>query len=134
VTAPDRPPRGLVLLAEDNAINQLVALDTLAVLGYRADLARDGTQAVEMACRRPYQAILMDCEMPGLDGYAATGELRRREGAARHTPVIALTAGTLDEDRRRCLDAGMDDYLTKPLDPAALDAALDRTALFSPGR
>jgi PAS domain S-box-containing protein len=118
--------RGLILLAEDNDINQMVAVDTLAMLGYRADLARNGIEAVRLAQTRLYHAILMDCQMPKMDGFEATRELRRQEGPDRHVPIIALTAGALTEDRQRCLDAGMDDYLAKPIDPDDLRAALER--------
>jgi len=117
--------RGLVLLAEDNEINQMVAIDTLAALGYRTDVANNGAEALELAPRKPYKAILMDCQMPKLDGYEATREIRRHEGADHHIPVIAMTAGALAEDRQRCLDAGMDDYLSKPIDPDELQAKLD---------
>jgi PAS domain S-box-containing protein len=125
-TAAPQSARGLVLLAEDNDINQMVALDTLSMLGYRADLARNGAEAVEMATTRPYEVILMDCQMPTMDGFEATRELRRRESPDHHIPVIALTAGALTEDRQRCLDAGMDDYLAKPIDPEDLRMALER--------
>jgi CheY-like chemotaxis protein len=124
--APAAPAGGRVLVAEDNEINQMVAVDTLAVLGYQADVAADGLEALELAAAGPYQAILMDCQMPRLDGFEATREFRRREPADHHTPVIAMTAGALAEDRQRCLDAGMDDYLTKPIDPAELRTALER--------
>jgi PAS domain S-box-containing protein len=117
---------GLVLLAEDNAINQLVAVDTLEMLGYRVDVARNGLEALELAGAKTYQAVLMDCQMPKMDGFAATTELRSREGDGRHTPVIAMTAGALAEDRERCFAAGMDDYLSKPIDPDQLNAALER--------
>jgi len=120
--------RGVVLLAEDNAINQMVALDTLATLGYRADVARNGLEVLELAAAHPYQAILMDCQMPKMDGYAATAALRLREDADQHIPIIAMTAGALAEDRQRCLAAGMDDYLAKPIDPDELRAVLDRWA------
>jgi PAS domain S-box-containing protein len=131
LTAADRPlhDRGPVLLAEDNDINQMVAMDTLAMLGYSADLARNGIEAIELATTKRYAAILMDCQMPKLDGFEATRELRRREPPGRHVPIIALTAGALTEDRQRCLDAGMDDYLAKPIDPEDLRTALERWTL-----
>ena len=131
--APPRPEgnrarvdRGVVLLAEDNEINQMVAADNLSILGYGVDIARNGIEAVKLATTRPYKAILMDCQMPKMDGYAATAELRRKERPGQHIPIIAMTAGALAEDRQRCLAAGMDDYLTKPIDPDQLRAALHR--------
>jgi CheY-like chemotaxis protein len=122
----DGPDHGRVLLAEDNAINQLLAVDTLEMLGYRVDVAGNGMEAVELAATNAYQAVLMDCQMPKMDGFAATAELRRREGDDRHTPIIAMTAGALAEDRDRCFAAGMDDHLSKPIDPEELNAALQR--------
>jgi signal transduction histidine kinase/ActR/RegA family two-component response regulator len=125
--APPAPrPRGTVLVAEDDEINQLVAVAMLAALGYEADVAGNGRVALEMAAAREYDAVLMDCQMPELDGYAATAELRRREAGPRRTPIIALTAGARPEDRERCLAAGMDDHLAKPLTSAELGAALGR--------
>jgi PAS domain S-box-containing protein len=118
--------KGTILVAEDNDINQMVAVAMLAQLGYRADVAGDGRAALDLASRRRYDAVLMDCQMPEMDGYAATAELRRREAGGPRTPVIALTAGARTEDRARCLDAGMDDHLAKPLMPAALDETLTR--------
>ena len=118
--------RGLILLAEDNAINQMVAVDTLAMLGYQVDVAQNGLEALQLAGTKPYRAILMDCQMPKMDGYAATVELRQREDPSRHIPIIAMTAGALAEDRRRCFAAGMDDYLAKPIEPRELQAALNR--------
>ncbi len=120
--------RGHVLLVEDNDINRTVALGILATLGYTADVATNGREAVELAGRRHYQLIFMDCLMPEMDGYAATAEIRRQEGAGRHAPIIALTASALAEDRARCLDAGMDEHLAKPLVPADVAAALARWA------
>ncbi len=116
---------GTVLLVEDNDINQMVAVGVLAALGYAADVAGDGRQACDMAAARHYDAILMDCRMPRMDGFTATGHLRRREeqGAPR-TPIIAMTASALVADRDRCLAAGMDDYLSKPVNPAELARAL----------
>ncbi len=120
------PARGRVLLAEDNSINQQVAAAMLQKLGYAVDLATDGFGAVDLFDRQPYDAVLMDCQMPGMDGFDATRELRRREGGQRHTTIIALTASALAEDRDRCLAAGMDDYLSKPIMPDGLAAVLDR--------
>jgi PAS domain S-box-containing protein len=117
--------RGRILLAEDNEINQLVAVDTLAGLGYDTDIAANGAEAVELAATGDYVAILMDCQMPRLDGYQATEQLRANEDPGRHTPIIAMTAGVLAEDRRRALQAGMDDFLAKPIDPDKLRATLD---------
>jgi PAS domain S-box-containing protein len=123
-----RGDRGLILLAEDNEINQMVAADNLSMLGYRVDIARNGIEAVRLAVATPYQAILMDCQMPKMDGYTATAKLRDQERPDQHVPIIAMTAGALPEDKQRCLDAGMDDYLTKPIDPDQLRAALIRWA------
>jgi len=127
-----RSDRGMVLLAEDNEINQMVAADNLSLLGYRVDIARNGMEAVQLATTKPYKAILMDCQMPKMDGYAATAELRRKERPGQRVPIIAMTAGALAEDKRRCLAAGMDDYLTKPIDPDQLRAALSRWTTETP--
>jgi PAS domain S-box-containing protein len=124
--------RGLILVAEDNEINQMVAADNLAILGYRVDLARNGIEAVQLATAKSYQAILMDCQMPKMDGYTATARLRQLEGPDQHVPIIAMTAGALAEDEQRCLAAGMDDYLAKPIDPQQLRAALSRWAAAAP--
>jgi signal transduction histidine kinase/CheY-like chemotaxis protein/HPt (histidine-containing phosphotransfer) domain-containing protein len=115
-----------ILVAEDNVVNQQVAAGVLAGLGYRADVVANGIEAVEAAGRVPYAAILMDCQMPEMDGYEAAQEIRRREGSARHTPIIALTADILKDARAKSLSAGMDDYVTKPLKPEQLAAALER--------
>ncbi|MFC4070355.1 PAS domain-containing hybrid sensor histidine kinase/response regulator [Actinoplanes subglobosus] len=117
--------RGRILLAEDNEINQLVAVDTLAGLGYDTDIAANGAEAVELAATGDYVAILMDCQMPRLDGYQATEQLRAHEPPDRHTPIIAMTAGVLAEDRQRAFQAGMDDFLAKPIDPDKLRATLE---------
>ncbi|MFI5894072.1 PAS domain S-box protein [Actinoplanes sp. NPDC051513] len=117
---------GNVLVAEDNTINQMVAEEFLTALGYHVDIAHDGRQAVEMAAAGQYRAILMDCQMPVMDGYQATREVRAAERHGRHLPIIAMTAGAMAADRQRCLDAGMDDCLTKPVDPAQLKEILLR--------
>ena len=124
------PGRAHVLLVEDNEINQAVALGVLAKLGYSSDLAVNGQQALDKAGANHYDAILMDCQMPVMDGYDAATELRRREALAseeargRRVPIIALTASALQEDRQRCLEAGMDDHIAKPITLAELDSAL----------
>lgn len=103
-----------ILLAEDNAVNQMVAVRFLERLGCSVEVARDGAQAIHMA-PRGYDAILMDCQMPGVDGFQAVAAIRQMEGELRHTPIAALTAHAMATDRERCLAAGMDDYLVKPL-------------------
>jgi signal transduction histidine kinase/CheY-like chemotaxis protein len=116
-----------VLVVDDNEINQFVAVEQLEQLGYRADLARNGLEAFEKVKRGSYAAVLMDCQMPMMDGYTATGEIRRWEterGDGRHVPVIALTAHALQGERERVLEAGMDDYLSKPCHASALENLL----------
>lgn len=117
---------GMILLVEDNKMNQLVASKALTKLGYRFDIANDGTEAVNALRARTYDAVLMDCQMPIMDGYEATGLIRRIEGAIRHTPIIAMTAAAMEGDREACLDAGMDDYITKPVNLDAIADALSR--------
>jgi PAS domain S-box-containing protein len=115
-----------VLVVEDNPVNQLVALRLLQKRGFAVDVAANGREALEMHARAPYAAIFMDCQMPELDGYEATREIRRREGDHRHTPIIAVTANTLPEDGARCLAAGMDFYSGKPVYPDGLDYVIAR--------
>jgi PAS domain S-box-containing protein len=121
-----QPGRGRVLVVEDNAINQLVARGLLDRLGFVSDLAGNGHEALAALERTTYAAVLMDCQMPEMDGYTATAEIRRREGKARHLPIIAMTAGALAGDEERCLAAGMDAYLPKPIDSLQLEAVLAR--------
>ena len=124
--APDVSPLR-VLLAEDNVVNQKVALRTLEALGYRADLAADGAEAVEAVLRTDYDVVLMDVQMPRLDGHQATRRIRAELPPGRRQPVVvALTANALEGDRAQAREAGMDDYLPKPLRREALAAALAR--------
>ncbi len=124
VAGRDATPR--VLLAEDNEINQMVAVNVLEKCGYHVDLAQTGREAVEMSRRGRYQAIFMDCRLPELDGYSAASEIRRLEAADRHTPIIAITAHTMRGDREKCLAAGMDEYIAKPLRRETLELVLRR--------
>ncbi|MGA3361200.1 MAG: ATP-binding protein [Solirubrobacteraceae bacterium] len=109
----DTPPS--VLVAEDSPVNQIVTVRTLERCGCRVDVVSDGRQALDALAKQRYDAVLMDCEMLEMDGYNATAELRLREYGTRHTPVIAMTAHALPDDRARCLAAGMDDYVSKPI-------------------
>jgi len=115
-----------VLVAEDNGVNQLVATKLLEYLGGRVDIAPNGRDAVRMAGSEAYDLVLMDCQMPELDGYEATAEIRRLEGESSRVPIIAMTANAMSGDRERCLAAGMDDYVTKPIKLSCLSGVLER--------
>ena len=118
---------GRLLLVEDNVVNQRVAGRMLERLGFTYDLAANGQEALERASRQRYRAVLMDCEMPVMDGYAAARAFRAHaDPALRGVPIIGVTAHAMSEDRQRCLDAGMSDYLTKPLKLASLSEILLR--------
>jgi signal transduction histidine kinase/DNA-binding response OmpR family regulator len=124
----ERRLRGRVLLAEDNPINQKVALGMLRKLGIKAQVAGDGAEALERLAKDPFDLVLMDVQMPSMDGFDATRELRRREhtlGLPR-VAVVAMTANAMSGDRERCLAAGMDDYLSKPVRLADLRETLGR--------
>ncbi len=121
--------RARVLVVEDNIVNQRLAARLLQKLGCSVDVAADGGEAVEMAARISYDAILMDCQMPEMDGYEATAQIRNNEFGGRRVPIIALTANAMQDDREKCLRAGMDDYLSKPVRPQDLAATLKRWLL-----
>ena len=120
------PTRGHVLVVEDSDVNQIVAVGILEHLGFTTEVADDGRAALELLRRSSYDAVLMDCQMPEIDGYDATRALRDLEGDGPRTPVVALTAGAVTGERERCLAAGMDDYLAKPITPAEVDSVLSR--------
>ena len=115
-----------VLVAEDNPVNQKVAAAMLKRLGYRVDVVANGFEAVEAVEHVPYAAVLMDCQMPEMNGYEATEEIRRREPPGHHIPIVALTASAIKGDEDKCLAAGMDAYVTKPVTVKALGAVLTR--------
>ncbi|MGH7142578.1 MAG: response regulator [Planctomycetota bacterium] len=120
----DKPLR--ILLAEDNLINQKVTLRQLEKMGYMAELAANGREAVDAALKSHFDLILMDCQMPEMDGYQATETIRRAEGDTRHTLIVALTAHVMEEDRQKCFTCGMDDYLSKPVQKQELEQLLDK--------
>ena len=121
-----------VLIAEDNAVNQLVIEKMLTKRGFAVDIAEDGLEALAKLATGSYAAVFMDCQMPNLDGYTTTGRIREQEGAGERLPVIAMTAHAMKGDRERCLEAGMDDYLAKPLRPEELDEVLARWLGYAP--
>jgi CheY-like chemotaxis protein/HPt (histidine-containing phosphotransfer) domain-containing protein len=122
----DRKRAGYVLLAEDNPVSQAVASAMLANLGFDVDVVADGAAAVTAATETHYQAILLDCQLPVLDGYETATEIRRLQARSRRTPIIAVTATPMRDGQERCLVAGMDDYLAKPYSLKALAAVLAR--------
>ncbi|MGA9876353.1 MAG: response regulator, partial [Solirubrobacteraceae bacterium] len=116
-----------VLLAEDNAVNQLLARRVLEKLGAEVTVADNGETAIAKLAEAPFDVVLMDCQMPVMDGYAATRRIRAGAAgpSAARLPIIALTAHALSGHREECLAAGMNDYLTKPIEPGALRSMLD---------
>jgi len=127
-------PSGVrVLVAEDNEVNQLVIETMLTKRGFDVEVAGDGAEALAKLAHGTYAAVFMDCQMPHVDGYEATGRIRAQEGEGERLPVIAMTAHAMAGDRERCLAAGMDDYMSKPLRPEVLDAVLERWLGLAPG-
>jgi CheY-like chemotaxis protein len=128
VRKPSRSARR-ILIAEDNDINQVVTTKVLASAGYECEVAENGKQALEALTQATYDLVLMDCQMPEMDGFEATRKFREHEVSAgaqlRPVPIIALTANAMGGDRERCLDAGMTDYLSKPIDPLKLIDLID---------
>ncbi len=117
---------GRILIVDDNEIGRQLAVRVVERLGCAVEVARNGREAVELARTGGYDLILMDCQMPGMDGYEAASEIRRLEPAGQRTPIVAVTAHALEFERQRCTDAGMDDYLAKPFPPDGLVAVVDR--------
>ncbi|WP_439642470.1 response regulator [Gemmatimonas sp.] len=124
----ERPRTRRVLLVEDNVVNQAVAEGMLVKLGYEVCIAENGEEALARIGAESFDLIFMDVQMPVLDGVAATREIRRREGSARHTPIVAMTANAMADEREQCLAAGMDDHLAKPVRLAVLQDVLQRYA------
>jgi two-component system, sensor histidine kinase and response regulator len=118
-----------ILVAEDNAVNRKVAVRMLEKLGYAADIAENGVEAVRAVSHVPYDIVFMDCQMPELDGFEATGRIRAMGGPVSHTTIVAMTANAMEGDREKCLGAGMDDYIAKPISQSGLGAAIDRWCL-----
>ncbi len=122
----ERPCRKRVLLAEDNEINQRIAMRILEKSGYDAKAVGNGKLAVEELSRSRYDIVLMDIQMPEMDGLEATARIREMESPVRRIPIIAVTANCMAGDREKCLSAGMDDYIPKPMDLTKLRLALEK--------
>ena len=118
--------RAHILLAEDNPMNQKLAVTLLKKAGYSVDAVEDGRMVIESVKLRAYDLILMDVQMPEMNGFEATQAIRAKEGEAKHTPIIAMTAHAMKGDRERCLQAGMDDYISKPIEPQELFDAIEK--------
>ena len=127
-THSDTEVLGMILLVEDNHVNQMVGSKVLQKLGYSFAIANNGVEAVDAFRTGPgtYDAVLMDCQMPEMDGYQATVAIRDLEGTARHTPIIAMTAAAMEGDREACMAAGMDDFISKPVRLEAVAEVLAR--------
>ncbi len=116
-----------ILLAEDNVVNQKLAMRLLQQMGYRADLASNGVEAVDSVARQPYDVVLMEVQMPEMDGLEASRQITARWPAGKRPRIIAMTANAMRGDREMCLAAGMDEYITKPIRVPNLVDALQKT-------
>ncbi|MEM7257225.1 MAG: response regulator, partial [Pseudomonadota bacterium] len=119
-----KPALPRVLVVDDNEVNRRVACGYLRKLGFSCDIAEDGQQALEAVKENSYGLVFMDCQMPVMDGFDATSAIRRLAAEYNGVPIVALTANALAGDREKCLGAGMDDYITKPIVPAELEGIL----------
>ncbi len=130
ITPEGQPQKSLgrILVVEDNPVNQLLAFTLLRKLNYSVEKASNGREALDAISRTKFDLVLMDCQMPEMDGFEATREIRRleKEGARVRLPIIALTANAMNEDRERCLFSGMDDHLAKPMKKEQLASIIDR--------
>jgi CheY-like chemotaxis protein len=124
--APARNRKTSILLAEDNPVNQKITQKLLEKCGFEVEVAANGREAVEAIQKRRFDLILMDCQMPVMDGYEATQVIRKIEGGGRRTPIVAITAHAMVGDREKCLEAGMDDYLSKPVNLAKLQQTVNQ--------
>jgi CheY-like chemotaxis protein len=115
-----------ILVVEDNPVNQRVAELLLSKLGHEYHITNNGAEALNALEKCPYDLVLMDCEMPVMDGFAAAAAIRKIEGELLHTPIVAMTAHALEGDRQRCVESGMDDYLSKPIDQRRLSVMIDK--------
>jgi CheY-like chemotaxis protein len=127
----DRAQNSLrILVAEDNLVNQKVALAMLGKMGHQVTIANNGVDAIALSGDGEFDLILMDVQMPEMDGFEATRQIRRRElGGRRHLPIIAMTANAMDGDRERCMASGMDDYISKPINSQSLAETISRLVL-----
>jgi CheY-like chemotaxis protein len=119
-----------ILLAEDNRVNQMVAQAMVKKMGYACEVVDNGADAVAGVASGRYSMVLMDCQMPGMDGYEATRRIRALDGPLSRIPIVAMTANAMQGDRERCIEAGMDDYVSKPIDPTEFKNTV-RKALMS---
>ncbi|MGH7806019.1 MAG: response regulator [Candidatus Binatia bacterium] len=127
------PISARVLLVEDNVVNQKIGVAMLRKIGATVDVAADGREGVRMVEAFPYDLVFMDCQMPVMDGYTATAEIRRREPPGQHVPIVAMTAHAMAGDREKCLAAGMDDYASKPVTRPTIRQMLQRHVRRTPG-